>query len=412
MNVRRFKRHVASLAVMAMASAAAMTVDVAAQTAPATTPDNPFKLATFEVAGKTSLGLVLGARVVDIGGANQHLVQQAKVPAVEIPNEMKALIEQYPAVSPRLYQIANYFKTNSTANLPFAFDADKVSFKAPIKYPWNVLAAAANYKLHAQGMAASGGQPPAAPPAGSSPAGAQPPASGQQAGGQGGRPGGGGGFDASALSRIVPDRDAPIVFAKSPRSCIIDPGEPYYIVDGRQRTDFEGEMAIIMGPKPAYRISREQAHDYVFGYSIMHDVSDRGSERLREVTMFPGANWFDGKNTDRAAPFGPVIVPKEFLPKAPGNLKITTKVNGEVMQDANTDQLIWDEAHLIGYLTSRLTLYPGDVITTGTPAGTGAERQRFLKPGDVVTIEIEGIGTLTTPFKALSEKTASQSSSR
>jgi 2-keto-4-pentenoate hydratase/2-oxohepta-3-ene-1,7-dioic acid hydratase in catechol pathway len=219
------------------------------------------------------------------------------------------------------------------------------------------------------------------------------------------RPPAPGGFDASAAARIVPDRDAPIMFAKSPRSCIIDPAEPFFIVDGRQRTDYEGELAVIIGPRPAYRVSRERALDYVFGYSIMQDVSDRGSERLREVTMFPGANWFDGKSIDRAAPFGPVILPKEFLPKqGPSDLRLTTKLNGEIVQDARTSNLIWSEPHLVAYVTSRMTLYPGDVIITGTPAGTGMERQKFLKPGDVVTVEIEGIGTLTTPFKALSEK--------
>ncbi|MEO8678657.1 MAG: fumarylacetoacetate hydrolase family protein, partial [Vicinamibacterales bacterium] len=214
----------------------------------------------------------------------------------------------------------------------------------------------------------------------------------------------GNGFDATAAARIVPDRDAPIMFAKSPRSCIIDPGAPFYIVDGRTRTDYEGEMGIVMGPRPAYLVPKNQAHDYVFGYTILQDISDRGSERLREVTMFPGTTWFDGKSIDRAAPFGPVIVPKEFLPKGPANLKISTKVNGEIRQDSNTSELIWDEAHLVAFLTSRMTLYPGDLISTGTPAGTGMERQKFLKPGDVVTVEIEGIGTLTTPFKALSEK--------
>ena len=357
----------------------------ARQAAVSDRPDQPFKLATFEAAGQLRLGLVLDSRVLDIAAANRHVASTAKLSQVVLPTEMKTLIEQYATASPRLYQIANYFKSAGTANLPFAFDADKVSFKAPIKYPWNLLAAAANYKLHAEGMAA---------PANPSPAPAAP-----------ARPGG---FDASAAARIVPSRDAPIMFAKSPRSCIIDPGEPFYIVDGRQRTDYEGELAIIIGPRPAYRVPREQAHDYVFGYSIMQDLSDRGSEQLRVETMFPGTNWFDGKSLDRAAPFGPVIVPKEFLPKAPGHLRLTTKLNGVVVQDANTDQFIWDEAHLVGYLTSRLTLYPGDVILTGTPAGTGMERQVFLKPGDVVTVEIEGIGSLTTPFKALSERRATQ----
>jgi 2-keto-4-pentenoate hydratase/2-oxohepta-3-ene-1,7-dioic acid hydratase in catechol pathway len=365
-----------------------------AQAAPKATPDTPFKLMTFEAAGSTRIGLVLGSRVLDIAGANRHVAERAKLPAVAIPTEMKALIEQYATVSPRLYQIANFFAAQPAGTLPFAFDVSAVKVLAPIKYPWNLMAASANYKAHAQGMGTAGaGGAPTPPPAASAAAPARPPAAG---------------FDATAADRVVPDRDAPIMFAKSPRSCIIDPDEPFYIVDGRGRTDYEGELAIIMGPRPAYRVPREQALDYVFGYSIMQDLSDRGSERLREVTMFPGTNWFDGKSIDRAAPFGPVIVPKEFLPKGPSDLRLVTRVNGEVMQDARTSNLIWSEPHLIAYVTSRMTLYPGDVIVTGTPAGTGMERQKFLKPGDVVEIEVEGIGTLRTPFKALSERPGGQ----
>jgi 2-keto-4-pentenoate hydratase/2-oxohepta-3-ene-1,7-dioic acid hydratase in catechol pathway len=357
-------------------------------------PDTPFKLATFEAGGRIRLGLVMGPRVLDLAGAHQHVVTAARLSPMTLPLEMKALIEQYATVSPRLYQIANYFRANPSTNLPFAFDASTVAYKAPIKYPWNLIAASANYKAHAEGMGAAGAGTPA-PPAAAPPAA---PTGGPP------RPPAAGGFDATAASRVVPDRDAPIMFAKSPRSCIIDPNEPFYIVDGRQRTDYEGELAIIMGPQPAYRVPRERALDYVFGYSIMQDLSDRGSERLREVTMFPGTNWFDGKSIDRAAPFGPVIVPKEFLPKGPSDFRLVTRLNGEVVQDSRTSNLIWSEPHLIAYVTSRLTLYAGDVILTGTPAGTGMERQKFLKPGDVVTVDVEGIGTLTTPFKALSEK--------
>ncbi len=366
----------------------------AAQGAPKSTPDTPFKLMTFETDGADHVGLVLGARVLDIDGANRFVSAQAKLPAMTMPGDMKTLIEQYATVSPRLYQIANYFAATVATPRPFAFDVTAVSVKAPIKYPWNVMAASANYKAHAEGMGVAGASqantaPPAPPAAGTAPRANAPPS---------------GGFDATAAARIMPDRDAPIMFAKSPRSTIIDPGEPFYIVDGRGRTDYEGEMAIIMGPRPAYRVARERAMDYVFGYSIMQDLSDRGSERLREVTMFPGANWFDGKSIDRAAPFGPVIVPKEFMPKVPSDLRLATKLNGKVVQDARTSDLIWSEPHLIAYVASRMTLYPGDVILTGTPAGTGMERQVFLKPGDVVEVEIEGIGVLKTPFKALSER--------
>jgi 2-keto-4-pentenoate hydratase/2-oxohepta-3-ene-1,7-dioic acid hydratase in catechol pathway len=373
-----------------------------AQTAPRATPDTPFKLMTFETGGSTRVGMVLGTRVLDLTGANRHVSERAKLPAVVIPTEMKALIEQYATVSPRLYQIANFFAAQPPAGVPFAFDVSAVSVKAPIKYPWNLMAASANYKAHAEGMGATGAySAPAAPPSAAGAAAATAPAAPA-------RPPAAGAFDATAADRIVPDRDAPIMFAKSPRSCIIDPDEPFYIVDGRARTDYEGELAIVMGPRPAYRVSRERALDYVFGYSIMQDVSDRGSERLREVTMFPGANWFDGKSIDRAAPFGPVIVPKEFMPKGPSDLRLVTRVNGKVLQDSRTSNLIWSEPHLVAYVSSRMTLYPGDVIVTGTPAGTGMERQVFLKPGDVVEVEVEGIGTLRTPFKALSEKPPTQ----
>ena len=119
--------------------------------------------------------------------------------------------------------------------------------------------------------------------------------------------------------------------------------------------------------------------------------------------MFPGPNWFSGKSRDKSAPFGPFIVPKEFAPNPP-HFHIVTKVNGVVKQDGNTANLIWDEAHMVRYLSSILTLYPGDVISSGTPDGVGAGRRppEFLKPGDNVTIEIEGIGTLRTPMKAAS----------
>ena len=153
--------------------------------------------------------------------------------------------------------------------------------------------------------------------------------------------------------------------------------------------------------KPALNLTLENAHDYVFGYSIMYDVSQRGGPGLKPLNkMFPGVNWFRGKSSDRAAPFGPYIVPKEFI-KA-DNLKIMTRVNGVTKQDGNTRDLIYDEAHMIRFLTSVLTLYPGDVIATGTPDGVAAGRRppEFLKPGDVVEIEIEGIGMLKTPMKA------------
>src|SRR5262249_55506085 len=151
----------------------------------------------------------------------------------------------------------------------------------------------------------------------------------------------------------------------SPRSCIIDPGDNFFLPPGRN-IDWEGELAIVIG-RQALNISEARAHDYVFGYSIMYDISDRGGTGRRPLTgMCPGPNCFAGKSTDRGAPFGPFIVPKEFLPNH-ANLRIVTRVNGVVKQDGNTQNLIWNEAHLVRYLSSILTLYPGDVISSGTP---------------------------------------------
>ncbi len=363
---------------VALALGLALVVAVSACTTTAQisdAPDTPFKLATFEAGGDPAVGLVLGDQILELSGASDHLATEAGLDAMTLPGEMRALIEAYDTAAPRLYQIANYFQDGADAALPFVHAVDGVTIVAPIKYPWNVLAAAANYKAHAEGMAGGGEDE-------------------EDDAEEGGRRRGG--FDPSRIAEIDPARDAPVMFAKSPRSGIIGTGEPYYIPPGRERIDWEGEMAIIIG-KPAYLVTAEEADDYVFGYSIMYDVSDRGG-RTREVAMFPGPNWFDGKSTNRGAPFGPYIVPKEFVPD-PANLRITTRVNGEVMQDQTTADLIWPAEHLIAYTTSILTLYPGDVIATGTPSGTGAERGEFLKAGDVVEIEIEGIGTLTTPIE-------------
>jgi 2-keto-4-pentenoate hydratase/2-oxohepta-3-ene-1,7-dioic acid hydratase in catechol pathway len=327
-------------------------------------PDTPFRLATFDAAGRTRIGLVIDSRVFDIAGANDALQKSAGLSAVQMPGEMRALIESYDRVKPRLYQIANYFKTAKTDGAAFVFDVEKVAIKAPIKYPYNILAIAANYRLHAGEMF--------------------PPGSPQQ----------------KAAEEANPDKEDPVFFAKSPRSCIIDPGEPYFMPPNRN-IDWEGELAIVMG-KAALRITEAQSHDYVFGYSIMYDVSDRGGQGRPLTGMFPGPNWFRGKSGDRSAPFGPFILPKEFAP-SPAHFRIVTKVNGVMKQDGNTKNLIWDEAHMIRFLSSILTLYPGDVISSGTPDGVGAGRKppEFLKAGDVVTIEIDGIGTLRTPMAAM-----------
>ena len=150
--------------------------------------------------------------------------------------------------------------------------------------------------------------------------------------------------------------------------------------------------------KPTTNITLDNAMDYVFGFTIMYDVSDR--EPLYRKNPSFGVDWFAMKSRNNSAPMGPFIVPKEFLPNYK-NLKISTRINGRVVQDSNTSYMIFDVEHLVRHVSSIMTLYPGDVIATGTPDGVGAGRkpQEFLKSGDLVRIDIEGIGSLETPIE-------------
>jgi len=257
-------------------------------------------------------------------------------------------------VNPRLYQMANFFN-GKTDGLAFAREAASAKIEAPIQYPWNLLMAAANYQSHAAEM--------------------------------------------STAVNVNTDTEMPFLFAKSPRSCIIGTGEPYFMPKGRDSIDWEGELGVVIG-KAAREVPNENALDYVFGFTVVYDVSDRGRQK-RDNPIFQGPDWFSGKSRDRGAPMGPYITPIEFLPNH-ANLRIVTKVNDRVVQDGNTKDLIYDSRRLVYHISNILTLYPGDVIATGTPDGVGAGRKppEFLKPGDVVSIEIEGIGTLITPIQA------------
>jgi 2-keto-4-pentenoate hydratase/2-oxohepta-3-ene-1,7-dioic acid hydratase in catechol pathway len=315
-------------------------------------PRVAFKLATFETDGQERVGILIENRLLDLRQANDYLIDMAGAPAVELPTDMKTLIEQSVTTKPRLFQIANYL-AGRTETLRFGYAPGVVGIKAPIKYPWNLLAAGQNYRAHAAEMGGS--------------------------------------------TDIDPDRDDPFLFAKSPRSTIIDPGQPYVIPQGRDRIDWEGEFAIVIG-KQAKNLTLDNAMDHVFGFTIVYDVSDRAAQI--PVNGRYARDWFSGKSMDNAAPMGPYIVPKEFLPNH-AKLRVTTRINGEIMQDSNTSYLIHNVERLLRYITSRMTLWPGDVIATGTPSGVGNGRKPpiYLKPGDTVAIEIEGIGTLVTPIE-------------
>jgi 2-keto-4-pentenoate hydratase/2-oxohepta-3-ene-1,7-dioic acid hydratase in catechol pathway len=159
------------------------------------------------------------------------------------------------------------------------------------------------------------------------------------------------------------------------------------------QVDYECELAVVIG-KPCKNVSRERALDYVLGYTCANDVSARDWQ-----ITFGGGQWCRGKFFDTFAPLGPRLVTPDEIPN-PNNLKIATILNGERVQDWNTNDMIFDVATLIEFFSGSTTLVPGTVILTGTPHGVGMAAKpepRWLKPGDEVTIEIEKIGALTNP---------------
>lgn len=196
------------------------------------------------------------------------------------------------------------------------------------------------------------------------------------------------GFDTGALStEWMPGE--PVIFTK-PMSAIADPEVPMKPHEGlTDSLDYEAELAVVIG-HPVRGIDRDTAMTHVFGYTIINDVTARDLQQRHQ-------QWFLGKSLDGSSPMGPVVVTADELD--PGDLAVRCWVNGELRQDARTSDLLHDVPSLISCIARGTALVPGDIIATGTPAGVGIgfDPPRFLAPGDLITIEIEGIGILQNP---------------
>ncbi|GIX05625.1 MAG: 2-hydroxyhepta-2,4-diene-1,7-dioate isomerase [Candidatus Poribacteria bacterium] len=193
----------------------------------------------------------------------------------------------------------------------------------------------------------------------------------------------------------------PRVFMKPPSTTVIGHGDPIVIPRHGRWIDWEAELAVVIGRRGKH-ISAQEALDYVAGYTILNDVSERQLAVPETRRPREGDRWFDwlnGKWCDTFAPMGPCLVTRDEIPD-PQSLRITLRVNGEVKQDASTAQMIFTCAELIEWISRWITLEPGDVIATGTPAGVGRARGEKLRPGDVVEVQIERIGTLSNPVIA------------
>ncbi len=199
-------------------------------------------------------------------------------------------------------------------------------------------------------------------------------------------------FDAHAKEAGKEVSEIPIVFARFPSTLIAD-GEGVIVPRVSHQVDWEGELAFVVG-RPGRYISRADAMGHVAGYTILNDVTVRDYQ-------FRVSQYTSGKNFNASGPFGPVLVlADEGLD--PHNLRITTTLSGEVMQDGSTADMVFDIPAIIEHISEWIELEVGDVVAMGTPSGVGFTRQppRFLEPGDTITVEIEGIGMLSNPVVA------------
>ena len=194
----------------------------------------------------------------------------------------------------------------------------------------------------------------------------------------------------------VQDKETPRIFMKPPSSTVVGPGDRILVPPVARSVDWEGELAVVIGRR-AKGVKKKEALGYVAGYTVMNDVSERQLKIKKRTENRPQDSWFDwlnGKWLDTSAPQGPWIVTSDEI-KDPQTLDISTFVNGDRKQHNNTQQMLCPVAAVIEYISTIVTLEPGDLISTGTISGVGATTGSFLKAGDTVRIEISGIGALT-----------------
>jgi 2-keto-4-pentenoate hydratase/2-oxohepta-3-ene-1,7-dioic acid hydratase in catechol pathway len=358
--MNRIRRLISILFVTTLAAcpglAAAQAPDVA----------EPFKLGTFAIAGSPTVGLVLrDSLVVDIGEANAAIVQSGDLADMTLPADMLGVIEQYErGVRERLYAIVDSLveggRLEGDGRPAYVHDVEAIEFLPPILYPSKIMNAAVNFYTHACE-----------------------------------------GCSEAELARMTRERQesrgVPYLFLKPTRGAIIGNNDEIVIPYGRDRTDWEVELGTVIGREAKY-VSAGRAEDYVFGYMVSIDVSDRGGRPPGGAAF--GSDWFVGKGHDTFAPQGPWIVPKEFYGDPMERLHQLLTIDGVTVQEAKAGDMIHSLWELVEYASSLITLYPGDVLNSGTSGGTSTgafetgTRSGYLEPGEEIAASIEGIGTL------------------
>jgi 2-keto-4-pentenoate hydratase/2-oxohepta-3-ene-1,7-dioic acid hydratase in catechol pathway len=328
----------------------------------------PFKVGTFAINDVPTVGLVVrnDQYIVDLAAANRALELLPQYSNMPMPDNMIGLIEQYEyGLKYRIYELVNWMVEEDLLEgsdlRSFVHPVDSVDIMAPIQYPSKIMNAAVNFYTHAcEGC-----------------------------------------NDDELASRIrerQENRGVPYLFLKPTRGAVIGAGEDIIMPFGRDRIEWEVEMAIVFGRTGKY-VSATRAYDHVLGYMVAMDISDRGGRPPGGYGVT--SDWFVGKGHDTFAPQGPWIVPKEFFGDPMERLHQTLVIDGVTVQEAQAGDMIHNIPELIEYASSLITLFPGDVLQSSTSGGTGAGRVErasgsgYLIDGEVVSASIEGIGTLT-----------------
>ncbi|EMA48163.1 fumarylacetoacetate hydrolase family protein [Halococcus salifodinae] len=198
-------------------------------------------------------------------------------------------------------------------------------------------------------------------------------------------------YEAHAVESDIAVPERPLIFMKLPRTLVGHEAPIAYHTQVTDEIDYEAELAAVIG-EPARHVSTEDALDHVAGYTLLNDTSARDLQLSLQVGDDDMMDWFSGKTMQATTPVGPYVVANEI--SDPQDLAITSRVNGETMQDDSTGMMIRSVAELVSFVSSRVELVPGDIIATGTPEGVGTFQNIQLHPDDTVEVEVEGIGTL------------------
>lgn len=300
------------------------------------------KLVTYISGGRPRLGAVQGDMIIDLADATAAFPQVVPTGDSWTADTIGFLAAGAPALTALkdIIDKASKLDAADARRNSILVQSASVSLLPPIPFPPKIICVGRNYGKHAE---------------------------------EAGRP----------ISEI------PIIFARFAKT-LVAPGGNVVVPRVSHQLDWEGELAVIIG-KPGRYISRDDALDHVAGYSIFNDVTVRDYQfRISQYTA--------GKNFSHTGPFGPYLVLRDEVAD-PHALQITTTLNDEVVQSGNTSEMLFDIPAIIEHLSEFIDLEPGDVIPMGTPAGVGFTRKppRFLKGGDVISVEIEGLGTLTNP---------------